>query len=85
MNLVELANEAMHLSAFVHLSPLQVISTASGAIFEDRLLPLPDMPETLLSNILEANLEGKVTLWNNQLNPLDAHASRFCQRSTHHV
>ncbi|KAI8137700.1 male sterility protein-domain-containing protein [Fennellomyces sp. T-0311] len=61
LDLLELANECMTLSAFVHLSPLQ---SAAGSGAEDRLLPIPgEDPEAILSSILSSSLEDLPNLF----------------------
>ncbi|KAI9489880.1 male sterility protein-domain-containing protein [Zychaea mexicana] len=57
LNLIELANECMTLTAFIHLSPLQMAPGSSA--FEDRLLPIPsqESPHVILSTILSSSFE----------------------------
>ena len=59
LEILELANECMTLSAFIYMSPLQ---TAAGSGTEDRLLPIPgnEDPESILSTILSSSLDGNL-------------------------
>lgn len=52
---MEIANECMRLSAFIHMSPLQ---SFSGFACEDRLLPLNQDPSEILHEILSAEENG---------------------------
>lgn len=58
MSLIEVANECMALSAFIHLSPLHV---QINTVMEDRLIPIPGGdPEGTLAEILRCDMEGNM-------------------------
>ncbi|KAG0188479.1 cyclin-dependent kinase inhibitor far1 [Apophysomyces sp. BC1034] len=61
VNLIELANNCVSMTAFIQLSPLQVHHAAPSTLLEDRLFAMPsEGSEAIFSRILSSNLEEHI-------------------------